>query len=188
MSQNDPAFKNALVFVSRCQNLKSASNDTPFADKIDDGGFYYTPAGGGASMATADPSTPAGGLRSYGSMTYAGLKSMIYAGLTPEDPRVKAASAWLAKFYTLDENPGLGQQGLFYYFVTASKTFAALRTDHFTDAKGVRHNWRVEVSKKVLDLQKPNGSWTNPADRWMEGDPNIVTAYALVALATCTAK
>ena len=30
-------------------------------------------------------------LRSYGSMTYAGLKSMIFAGVGPDDPRVKAA-------------------------------------------------------------------------------------------------
>jgi squalene-hopene/tetraprenyl-beta-curcumene cyclase len=182
VSQNDPAFKNALVFVSRCQNLKSA-NDTPFGDKINDGGFYYTPAAGGASM--AGPPTPEGGLRSYGSMTYAGLKSMLYAGLTKDDPRVKAASEWIAKFYTLEENPGMDQQGLYYYFHTAAKTFKALGDDHFTDAKGQKHNWRVELSNRLLGLQKPNGSWVNSADRWYEGDPNIVTAYCLVALSTC---
>jgi len=182
VSQNDPAFKNALVFVSRCQNLK-ATNDTPFGDKIDDGGFYYTPAAGGASM--AGPPTPEGGLRSYGSMTYAGLKSMLYAGLKKDDPRVKAASDWIAKFYTLEENPGLGQQGLYYYLHTAARTFKTLGDQEFTDAKGQKHNWRVELSGRVLELQKPNGSWSNTADRWYEGDPNIVTAYCLVALATC---
>jgi squalene-hopene/tetraprenyl-beta-curcumene cyclase len=185
VSQDDPAFKNALVFVSRCQNLKG-SNDTPFGDKINDGGFYYTPAGGGASM--AGPATPEGGLRSYGSMTYAGLKSMIYAGLTKDDPRVKAASEWIAKFYTLDENPGMGQQGLYYYLLAAARTFDALKQEQFTDAKGVKHAWRAELSNRLLGLQKPNGSWTNSADRWMEGDPNIVTAYCLVALSTCVAE
>ena len=184
VSQNDPAFKNAITFVSRCQNLK-ASNDTPFGDKINDGGFYYTPAGGGASMAPKDPATPEGGLRSYGSMTYAGLKSMLYAGLKKDDARVKAAADWIAKFYTLDENPGLGEQGLYYYLHTAARTFKALGDEHFTDAKGQKHNWRVEVSKKVIDLQKPNGSWINAADRWYEGNPDIVTAYCLVALSTC---
>jgi squalene-hopene/tetraprenyl-beta-curcumene cyclase len=54
-------------------------------------------------------------LRSYASMTYAGLKSMIYAGLTPDDPRVKAAVAWLAKNYTLESNPGLGDAGLYIF-------------------------------------------------------------------------
>ena len=184
VSKNDAAFKNAVVFVSRCQNLK-ATNDTPFGEKIDDGGFYYTPAGGGASMAPKDPATPEGGLRSYGSMTYAGLKSMIYAGLTKDDPRVKAASGWIARFYSMDENPGLGQQGLYYYFNTAARTFKALGTEEFTDAKGVKHAWRAEVSNKLIQLQKPNGSWINTADRWMEGDPNIVTAYALSALKAC---
>ncbi|QDT56886.1 hypothetical protein Pan44_49470 [Caulifigura coniformis] len=182
VSQNDPAFKNALIFVSRCQNLKSEANNTPFADKINDGGFYYTPAAGGASM--AGPPTPEGGLRSYGSMTYAGLKSMIYAGLTKDDPRVKAASDWIAKFYTLDENPGMGQQGLYYYLLTATRTFKALGQEQFTDAKGGKHPWRVEMSHRLLELQKPNGSWSNTADRWYEGDPNLVTAYSLVALTT----
>jgi len=37
----------------------------------------------------------------------------------------------------------------------------------------------------VIDLQKPNGSWINAADRWYEGNPDIVTAYCLVALSTC---
>ena len=86
------AIKRALIFVSRCQNLETEHNTTPFAAKNPDGGFYYTPAGGGNSQAGQ---TDDGGLRSYASMTYAGLKSMIYAGLGPDDPRVKAALKWL---------------------------------------------------------------------------------------------
>ena len=43
-------------------------------------------------------------------MTYAGLKSMIYAGVKHDDPRVKAAYEWIQKHYTLDENPGMGAQ------------------------------------------------------------------------------
>ena len=69
--------------------------------------------------------TPDGGLRSYGSMTYAGLKSMIYCGAGPEDPRVKAATKWIKDHYTLAENPGMGQQGLYYYYQTMSKALAA---------------------------------------------------------------
>ena len=60
-------------------------------------------------------------------MTYAGLKSMIYAGLTADDPRVKAAYDYITKHYTLDENPGLGQQGLYYYYQTFAKALAAAR-------------------------------------------------------------
>ncbi len=111
----DPAVQKALVFVSRCQNLESEYNTTPFAAKVNDGGFYYTPAAGGNSQAGE---TDNGGLRSYGSMTYAGLKSMIYAGVKADDPRVKAALAWLAKHYTMEENPGMGGAGLYYYYQT----------------------------------------------------------------------
>src|SRR5690606_26225763 len=120
---SDPAVQNALAFVSRCQNLEGPHNDLPFAGKVNDGGFYYTAAAGGSSQAGT---TPSGGLRSYASMTYAGLQSMIYAGLTPDGPRVKAAETWIRKFYSLEENPGMGQQGLCYYYQPFAKTMEVL--------------------------------------------------------------
>ena len=86
---DDPALQKALIFVSRCQNLKSEFNDQPWAGKVNDGGFIYTAANGGSSMAGK---TEDGGLRSYAAMTYAGLKSMIYAGLTADDPRARRRS------------------------------------------------------------------------------------------------
>jgi squalene-hopene/tetraprenyl-beta-curcumene cyclase len=116
-------------------------------------------------------------------MTYAGLKSMIYAGLTREDPRVKAALTYITEHYTLDENPGLGQQGLYYYFHTFAKTMAVLGETMLTDSKGVSHDWRAELVAALAQRQQPDGSWVNPSDRFMEGDPNLVTAYALLALA-----
>ena len=120
-----------------------------------------------------------GGLRSYASMTYAGLKSMIYAGLSREDPRVKAAFTYISHHYSVDENPGLGQQGLYYYYHTFAKTMSVLETPTITDAAGVSHDWRSELISALAKRQQPNGSWVNPADRFMEGDPNLVTAYAL---------
>ncbi|MEX0718106.1 MAG: prenyltransferase/squalene oxidase repeat-containing protein [Planctomycetaceae bacterium] len=182
---DDPAIKKALVFVSRTQNLESEHNTTPHAAKVDDGGFYYTPAAGGTSQAG---NTDNGGLRSYASMTYAGLKSMIYAGLTKDDPRVAAALKWLQRHYSLDQNPGMGPQGLFYYYHTFAKTLDVLGDDYFVDDQGERHDWRKELVAKLADLQKENGSWVNAADRWYEGDPNLVTAYALMALSHCEPK
>ena len=123
-----------------------------------------------------------GGLRSYAGMTYAGLKSMIYAGLTPDDPRVKAAYAYITKHYTLDENPGLGQVGLYYYYQTFAKAMALLGQPTFVDGSGESHDWRAELVAALAKRQEPNGGWVNPADRFMEGDPNLVTAYALLAL------
>ncbi|MCR9200357.1 MAG: terpene cyclase/mutase family protein [Planctomycetaceae bacterium] len=179
---DDPAIQRIKTFVSRTQNFESSANDTPFAAKINDGGFYYTPAAGGESKAgvTAD-----GGLRSYGSMTYAGLKSLIYAGLSPDDPRVLAAQNWIRQHYTLAENPGMAAQGLYYYFHTFGKTMSTLGNDEFVDASGKSHNWKAELTVRLAALQKPNGSWINPQDRWYEGDPNLVTAYSLLALSFC---
>lgn len=185
VDEDDPAMKKALIFVSRSQNLETKYNTTPFAAKIDDGGFYYTPAAGGTSQAGMNPD---GGLRSYGSMTYAGLKSMIYAGLDEDDPRVKAASDWIRRFYTVEENPGMGQQGLYYYYQTFAKALDALDVDHLEDAQGKKHDWRKDLAEQLFELQKENGSWVNQAERWYEGDPNLATAYSLLALADCEAS
>ena len=183
---DDPSLQKAIVFVSRCQNLKSEFNDQPWAVKINDGGFVYTPANGGSSL--AGQASEAGGLRSYASMTYAGLKSMIYAGLRPDDPRVKAASDYITKHYTLDENPGLGQRGLYYYYQTFAKTLELLGKPTLADASSRSHDWRAELMAALASRQDANGSWVNKADGFMEGDPNLVTAYGLLALAYARPK
>ncbi len=177
---DDEAIQRALVFVSRTQNLPGPHNDLPHPAKNPDGGFYYTPANGGESMAGT---TPEGGLRSYASMTYAGLKSMIFAGLDKDDPRVRAALEWLAKHYSFEENPGMGDAGLFYYYHTMAKALDVLGDEVFTDAAGTAHHWRGELAQAVIARQREDGSWVNANARWMENDPNLVTAYALLALA-----
>jgi squalene-hopene/tetraprenyl-beta-curcumene cyclase len=181
---DDPAIQKALVFVSRCQNLESKDNTSPFAAKVNDGGFYYTVAGGGGNPDPAGK-TPDGGLRSYGSMTYAGLKSMIYAGVKKDDPRVKAAYEWVQKHYTLDENPGMGGNGLYYYYQTFAKALDAIGDANIVDAGGKTHNWRVDLSEQLAASQNTDGSWINKAPRWLEGDPNLVTAYGLLCLSYC---
>jgi squalene-hopene/tetraprenyl-beta-curcumene cyclase len=182
VAADDPAMQKALTFVSRAQNLESPHNTLDFAGKVNDGGFIYTPAKGGESKAGM---TENGGHKSYGSITYAGLKSMIYAGLTKEDDRVKAATEWIRKNYTLSENPRMGQQGLYYYFQTFAKTMSSLESESFTTTDGTEHFWKQELAKTLSALQQPNGSWINSADRWYEGDPNLVTAYCLMALSYC---
>lgn len=179
---DDPAMRKALVFVSRCQNLESPYNTTPFSTLNPDGGFYYTAAAGGGSQAGK---TANGGLRSYGSMTYAGLKSMIYAGVGPEDPRVKAAVDWIRGHYGLEENPGMGDAGLYYYYHTFAKALAAMGEPVIIDQQGRAHRWRRELALELARRQRPNGSWANTNGRWLEGDPNLVTAYALLALSYC---
>ena len=185
VAESDPAIQRALAFVNRCQNLESPANDTPFASKLNDGGFYYTPANGGDSMAGKDEAT--GGLRSYASMTYAGLKSMLYAGVSPEDYRVKAAVKYLSKNYSVTSNPGMGPAGLYYYLQTMSKALGVMGRDSFETQDGARP-WKKDVIEQLSKTQKVDGSWTNPEPRWMEGDPNLVTAYALLTLANLNAQ
>ena len=186
VADNDPAFKNAAVFVSRCQNLKTEHNDQPWAGKINDGSFIYSPANGGVTRKETEE------LIGYVSMTYSGEKSIIYAGVGKDDPRMKAAIGWLKKNYTLDANPGmppqLSQRGLFYYYQTFAKAQAALGDDTFEDAKGVKHDWQADLFAAIAKRQRADGSWLNETDRWMEGDPNLVTGYVLMSLSYCKPK
>jgi squalene-hopene/tetraprenyl-beta-curcumene cyclase len=179
---DDPAMQKALIFISRCQNLESEHNKTPFSAKNPDGGFYYTPASGGVSQAGE---TPDGGLRSYGSMTYSGLKSMIHAGVGPDDPRVKAAVEWIRKFYDVKANPGMGQTGVYYYYHLFAKALSATGMDRLEDADGVKHDWRKELVAELDRRQEENGSWINEETRWLEGDPNLATSYSLMGLSYC---
>ncbi|MDY3558485.1 terpene cyclase/mutase family protein [Gemmata sp. JC673] len=187
--KDDPAFKKALVFVSKCQNLESEFNKAPWAAKANDGSFIYTGANGGENRRSDDTKGDTGG---YGSMTYAGVKSMIYCGLSKDDKRVQKALEWIGKNYTLDSNPGMpeanSQRGLYYYYHTFAKTMDALGVDEFTDAKGVKHDWRADLLAAITKRQEADGSFVNKNDRWMEGDKNLVTGYALMALSYCKKK
>ncbi len=189
MSPDEPAVQRALAFMSRAQNLQ-ATNKAEWSGN--DGGFIYTPANGGESFASQAAGEgrygeilPAGqprSLRSYGSMTYAGFKSMLYAGLSPDDVRVRAAFDWIRKHWTFDENPGLGQQGLYYYYHTMSRALRVAQQDIITDVDDVAHNWREELIDAIASRQRDDGSWRNTADRWLEGEPVLATVYALLAL------
>jgi squalene-hopene/tetraprenyl-beta-curcumene cyclase len=181
VKKDDPAIQRALKFISRCQNLPGETNDRPFAKKAapeDRGGLTYTP----------DPddnphATPAGGLRSLGAMTYAGLKSFLYAGVKRSDPRVQSAIKWIRRHYTLEQNPGLGQAGLFYYYHTFAKAMDALGEVQFEDAKGVKHDWRKELFTALQKRQRPDGGFVNKGDKaFGEADPNLATAFALLTL------
>jgi squalene-hopene/tetraprenyl-beta-curcumene cyclase len=187
---DDPAFKKAMIFVSRCQNLKGENDERPWADKINDGSFIYSAAAGGQTKAADD--LPLDAPRpGYGSMTYAGIKSLIYCGVSKDDPRIKKAYEWVQKHYTVEENagmpPGRKQWGLYYYYHSMAKCLDALGVDEVVDPNGVKHDWRAELTAALAKRQRPDGSWINDA-HWMEADPNLVTGYALMALAHCKPK
>lgn len=184
---DDPVYKKALVFVQRCQML-GETNDQPFAKGATDGGFVYSPANEGESKAGTETGDSRPHLRSYGSMTYAGFKSMLYAKVDRDDPRVKAAVEWIRRYYTLDSNPNMpvaqSKEGLYYYYHVFARAMEAFGEETITDHQGAPHRWRSELCEKLVTLQHADGSWYNDADRWMEGNPHLVTAYSVLALQT----
>jgi squalene-hopene/tetraprenyl-beta-curcumene cyclase len=185
---NDPARQRAIAFLTRCQNAKT--NDASWAGT--DGGFVYTAAGGGESMASQAagegrygetmPEGQARSLRSYGSMTYAGYKSLLFAGLSPSDPRVQAALDWIRSHWTMEANPGMGRQGWFFYLHGLARAMAAGEHTTITDAAGVDHDWRAELVDTLVQAQRADGAWVNEEPRWLEGKPELATIYAVLAL------
>ena len=161
-------WERAITFVQRCQNLK-ATNDQSWSGN--DGGFIYNPS-----------ESKAGEHTSYGSMTYAGMKSFIYAGVDRNDKRVQAAYNWIRNHFTVDLNPELGTQGLFYYYQTMAKALNAYGQDMVTDSAGMKHNWRKELVAKLISIQDGEGFWVNKNNRWWENKKDLVTSFTVLAM------
>ncbi len=190
ISGDDPAMQRALVFLNRTQNRSESNRLGWAAEGENDGGFVYAPAvreNLTAGESKAGPAGPANrGLRSYGSMTYVGFKSMLYADVSRDDPRVQASYGWIRRYWRLDSNPNMpharSQQGLYYYYHVFAKALRAWGQPVITDTEGKEHNWREELIDALAARVSPDGSWVNTAGRWEESNPVLVTAYAVLAL------
>ncbi|MBN1809285.1 MAG: terpene cyclase/mutase family protein [Planctomycetes bacterium] len=186
LSEGDEQFKKALTFLHHVHN-SSEVNSLPWAAVVNDGGAVYTPD---PDDIDEDPVSKAGkvegrggqqGWKSYG-MTYAMLKSYLYVGMEKDSPEVKLAWGWIQNNWTVDENPGLGEEGYFYYLTTFSKTLAMVNDPVVVDKDGREHRWADELAARLAKLQKEDGSWKNEASRWYEADTTLVTAYAIRSL------
>jgi squalene-hopene/tetraprenyl-beta-curcumene cyclase len=76
----------------------------------------------------------------------------------------------------------VGQQGLYYYFHAVSRALAAAGWKNITTEDGVVHDWKEELVERLESLQRPDGSWVNPQDRWLESEAILTTAYSVLAL------
>jgi len=176
----DLDWKAATQYLSRVQNTEKAGPG-------DAGGFAYRPDESKAGAKTNEAGAVV--LRSYGSMTYAGMLSLIYADVSRNDPRVRSAFDWAANHWSLDENPGMGPQGLFYFYNIMAKSLATFGREA-VPVKGAAGPvaWREAMLRKLISLQQveKNGSgegyWVNANNRWLENDPVLVTAYTLIAM------
>jgi len=171
----------AIQFLQNCQNLPGVNKqEWVSSDPKDRGGFVYDPESSKAGSTTNANGKVA--LRSYGSISYAGLLSYIYADVKHSDPRVQAVLDWLRANYSLTENPGMGAQGYYYYLHLMTKALNAARVEMLEVKDGGKLDWRREVATRLIDLQKNDGSWQNDNGRWWEKDTNLVTAYSVLAL------
>ena len=162
------AWEKAIKFLQRTQN-NSEANDQSWAKN--DGGFIYYP---GYSQA--------GATLSYGSATYAGLMSYSWANVKKSDARVQNVLKWIRNNYTVDENPGVGQKTVYYYYMVFAKALQAVGEPVITDAKGRRHNWREDLGMKLLALQHPEGYWVNPVKDELQDNKVLVTTFTMMAI------
>lgn len=180
--KHDLDWKALEHFLASCQNLPELSDNPNLSNQPEDrGGFIYHP-GESKAGEVSDKKTKRVALRSYGSISYAGMMSFAYARVSKNDDRVSAVIDWLSKNYTLDENPGMGQEGLYYYFHLMSKALTAHGVKNLKGPDSKSIDWRNQLASKLIALQNEDGSWKNSNKRWMEGDSNLTTSYVLIAL------
>lgn len=180
----DLDWEAARRFLDRVQNKASTGTNEA-------GGFAYRP-----DESKAGSSTNAQGVvvfRSYGSMTYAGLLSLIYADVKKNDPRVLSAFDWAAKHWSLEENPGMGEEGLFYFYNVLSKSLATFGRDEIPVPGKASVLWRDALVKKLISVQKVesttgHGFWVNKNNRFWEANDVLVTSYTLIALEVTLGK
>lgn len=184
-------FDRAMTFVTRLQGTKA---NTMYGDEIQpNGGFIYAIAKSekriGVPETEVEPPTVEGPrgksrLRTYGSMTYAGFKSYVYATkLGPNDPRVQDALGWIKRNYTVEENPPMGGAGYYYYLQVFAKALHAWGDPVLKLADGRKVNWAEDLIEQAAKLQRNNGSFVNSrSSRWMEDEPVLCTAYMVQAL------
>jgi squalene-hopene/tetraprenyl-beta-curcumene cyclase len=175
--QADIDWDAAIKFIERMQNAGDAAGTNK-------GGFFYNPTDATKGGTTTN-AQGAVAFRSYGSMTYSGMLALIYSHVSRDDYRVRSAFDWAAANWSIDENPGMGQQGLYFFYEILSRSLSASGRDLIPRAGAEPVNWRVAVAGKIISLQKVDpkgGYWINENNRFWENDPVLVSSYALLAL------
>ncbi len=182
--EDDPVFKEIEAFVTNTQN-RPESNPQAWASSDPDhqGGHVYRPGESPAGSWTDREGQKH--YASYGTMTYAGLVTFLYAYVDKDDPRVQSAWDWICRNYDLHENVNMKDVGLYYYYRIMAKALHAYGERYVTEPSGVKHDWARDMAKHLTDLQETNGSWVNANTKYLEGDQVLVTAYALQALSIC---
>ena len=176
----DLDWEAALRFAESLHNGPDAGDSA--------GGFAYSPADAKAGTEAGESGKVV--LRSYGSITYSGLLALVYCKLDRTDPRVRSTLDWASKHWTVEENPGVGDQGLYFFYDVISRALTVSGVDRIPPAAadGPDVDWRDELVAKVVSLQRPDGSFVNRNGRFWENDPVLATGYSALTLAFATGQ
>jgi len=155
---------------------KSYVEKLQIQDGKDKGAFGYSETG----ERTQQPNSKIP-LKTFGSMTYAGLESLIFADVKKTDPMIISTIQWIGDNWTLQENPGMGEKGIFYYYNVLSKALE-LYNGPIKLSDGKTLDWQKQLQDKLVADQKQNGSWVNTDGQFWETDPILVTSYCLISL------
>jgi len=201
LPQDDEFWKLVVKYVRKCQNNSETNNDPEFVAELkskglvvgDDGSLYYSTVADPKAQKVgtkkvADKESIAG----YGSMTYDGIKTYLYAGLKKDAPEVKAAVDWVRKNYSVEFHPGFPfdaakrqhLRGLYHYYLVMSRALDALGENPFETFDGKKHDWAREIAGQLVTQVKESKMWQNDNSAWFEGDPLLTTSYVLVTCNT----
>lgn len=201
LPQDDAFWQLVVKYVRKCQNNSETNNDPEFVAELkskglvvgDDGSLYYSTVADPAAQKVgtkkvADKESIAG----YGSMTYDGIKTYLYAGLKKDAPEVKAAIDWVRKNYSVELHPGFPYdnaqrqhlRGLYHYYLVMSRALEAYGENPFVTFDGKKHDWAREIAEQLVKQVKESKMWKNDNSAWFEGDPLLTTSYVLVTCNT----
>lgn len=197
LPQDDEFWKLVVEFVRKCQNSSEVNTDKEFAAKLqkaglsigDDGGLFYAPLADrkeakAGTVKIADREI----IQSYGTMTYDGVKTYLYAGLGQDSPEVKAAMDWVRKNYTVEVHPGFmfdekqrhHLRGLYYYYLVMARALDAYGEHPLRTFDGRPRDWARDIAEQLVKNVKESKMWVNANPAWYEGDPLLTTSYVLM--------
>lgn len=180
----------AVQFLALLQKLPRSAPRAPQAgDPADaappprfDGGFYFSPTVLRANKGRLEPATKAHAetFQSYATATADGLLALLAAGVLPDDERVQAAAAWLARHPALQrpagipvDNPEPWYDALHYYHL-------AVRAEVF---RALGQPASPELTRLLEAQQQASGCFQNQRSSLMkEDDPLLATGLAVAAL------
>jgi len=187
LNKDHELFKKALVFVERCQD---SEKNTLFDTGTASGGFAYSADIPTNKNLPTDKSEANNNKNEknlivpYGSMTFAGMRSLIFCSVAFDDEKFKESLKWVENNFSVKEHPGMKkpQTSIYYYYFTLAKTLDLIEKNNPEVLKGKNLNWKSVLAEEILSRQKKDGSWVNSEKKYMEGVPVLCSAYAINAL------